>query len=234
MYINAVGDSITLCLQHDCYNIVFKLKKIIYSFWVRTSPPPPLKILCMRTWPTETLETGKCFYPLPSQSRGKMPKQFWKLTSSLLTDIHVTSLIHFAKRSKYSDVLAWLVNCMFITTAYYCRYTVIAHDVYKRTQVSYARSYTYTCSFLHLCCISCCPHADQILPKFAAPHEGLRRPVLRYMEVICQLQVAADLHLKISHQHLLHESGWAPQTVWAFGGIKYESNGKAAMQTYGD
>jgi hypothetical protein len=38
MYIKAVADSVTLSSEHNFYNIIFKIKQIIYSF--RGSPPP--------------------------------------------------------------------------------------------------------------------------------------------------------------------------------------------------
>jgi hypothetical protein len=41
LYINAVAGSVMLYLQHDFYNIIFKIKQIIYS--LRLSPPPPNK-----------------------------------------------------------------------------------------------------------------------------------------------------------------------------------------------
>jgi hypothetical protein len=39
LYINAVSGSVMLYLQHDFYNIIFKIKQIIYS--LRVIPLPP-------------------------------------------------------------------------------------------------------------------------------------------------------------------------------------------------
>jgi hypothetical protein len=39
MYINAVANSVMLCLWHDFYNIIFKIRQIIRS--LRVNPPPP-------------------------------------------------------------------------------------------------------------------------------------------------------------------------------------------------
>jgi hypothetical protein len=44
MHVNAVSNSVMLqlCLQHDFYNIIFKIKQIIYSLRV-SAPLPPMK-----------------------------------------------------------------------------------------------------------------------------------------------------------------------------------------------
>jgi hypothetical protein len=49
MYINAVVDSVMLYLWHDFYNIIFKIKQIIYSLRV-SLPPPPNENFWLRTW----------------------------------------------------------------------------------------------------------------------------------------------------------------------------------------
>jgi hypothetical protein len=41
MYINAVADSVMLCLQHDFYNIIFKIKQITRSLRGNLPLPPP-------------------------------------------------------------------------------------------------------------------------------------------------------------------------------------------------
>jgi hypothetical protein len=43
MYINAVADSVMLCLQHGFYNIIFKMKHKLYAASGSTPPPPPVK-----------------------------------------------------------------------------------------------------------------------------------------------------------------------------------------------
>jgi hypothetical protein len=43
MYINAVADSVMFYLQHDFYNIIFKIKKIMDT--LRVSPRPQGKVL---------------------------------------------------------------------------------------------------------------------------------------------------------------------------------------------
>jgi hypothetical protein len=41
MYINAVADSVMLCLQHDFCNIIFKIKHKLYIDSGSALPPPP-------------------------------------------------------------------------------------------------------------------------------------------------------------------------------------------------
>jgi hypothetical protein len=41
MYMTAAADSVMLYLQHDFYNVIFKIKQIIYS--LRVSPLPQKK-----------------------------------------------------------------------------------------------------------------------------------------------------------------------------------------------
>jgi hypothetical protein len=49
MYINAVAGSVMLCLQHDFYCIIFKIKTKL-CIASGSAPPPPNKKLCLRTW----------------------------------------------------------------------------------------------------------------------------------------------------------------------------------------
>jgi hypothetical protein len=41
MYIPAVAGNVMLCLQHDFYNIIFKIKHKLYIDSGSASPPPP-------------------------------------------------------------------------------------------------------------------------------------------------------------------------------------------------
>jgi hypothetical protein len=43
MYIHAAADSVMLCLQHDFYDTIFKIKQIIYISSGSVPPPPPRK-----------------------------------------------------------------------------------------------------------------------------------------------------------------------------------------------
>jgi hypothetical protein len=43
MYINAVAGSVMLCLQHDVYNTIFKIKHKLYIA-LKSAPPPPTPI----------------------------------------------------------------------------------------------------------------------------------------------------------------------------------------------
>jgi hypothetical protein len=51
-YIYAVEDSVILYLQHDFYNIIFKIKLIIHvhSLRVNPTPPHPQGKFWVRTW----------------------------------------------------------------------------------------------------------------------------------------------------------------------------------------
>jgi hypothetical protein len=49
MYINAVAGSVKLCLQHDFYNIIFKIKHKLYIASGSAPPPPPEEKFSMRT-----------------------------------------------------------------------------------------------------------------------------------------------------------------------------------------
>jgi hypothetical protein len=43
MYINAVADSVMLYLQHEFYNIIFKITHKLYIASRSAAPPPPRK-----------------------------------------------------------------------------------------------------------------------------------------------------------------------------------------------
>jgi hypothetical protein len=45
VYINAVADSVMLCLQHDFYNIIFKITHKLCITWGSAPPPPKAKIM---------------------------------------------------------------------------------------------------------------------------------------------------------------------------------------------
>jgi hypothetical protein len=46
---NAVADSVMLCLQHDFYNIIFKIKHKVYIDAGWNPPPPPSEKFWVRT-----------------------------------------------------------------------------------------------------------------------------------------------------------------------------------------
>jgi hypothetical protein len=50
MYINAVAGSVMLCLQHDFYNITFKIKHKLYMPQGQPPPPHRIKKFWMRTF----------------------------------------------------------------------------------------------------------------------------------------------------------------------------------------
>jgi hypothetical protein len=50
MYINAVADSVMLYLQHDFYNITFKIKHNLFIASGVCAPPPPSEKIWVRTW----------------------------------------------------------------------------------------------------------------------------------------------------------------------------------------
>jgi hypothetical protein len=52
VYINAVAGSVMLCLQHDFYNIIFKIKHKLYEYkaYILGVIPPPKEKFWVRTW----------------------------------------------------------------------------------------------------------------------------------------------------------------------------------------
>jgi hypothetical protein len=118
-------------------------------------------------------------YPFPWLSWSRVPKEFWKLTSSLCMELCITLLITFAK-SMLKIITSWLIYWIvllqiFLFLSLYFVLHMMHRQIHRFSSTLYV--YGFVLDFVYRS--SCCLRAVQMCPKLSPLYKRLFRPVVR-------------------------------------------------------